>query len=408
MYPFENVVVYSFPFWLYTLAGAGDWGGELVRLATTNAVKQFVLFVFLVQIPCYVTGRMSTVDLVWPSGLVLLAAQVLYHRKSTTENNNEGDVIDDGHHIFLHRTFLMGIALLLHGGRMAVGAFVLFFPFDWPNGDLSRYQYAKSRWLRQTGAEHLWWLKQQHDTIMQAYANSVNIAVPFLLVASNPNTSPLRPMEIMGFGCWLLWWVLESLADGQKIRFVRRAKKKGDAQTAVIGYPPYDERMYWMWTKCRHPNYFCEWMCWNSFIIMAIPSAFDLLATNAFHLVSKLGLFVVLFYTSRLFYDCLLYWTGSEPAESRSVKRRRLYKQYQETTNVLIPFSVPFVNHHRTPGWPIVSNKEETSSFFRSNESLSLNETFKTIHSNSVQDNTVHATDATTRNLAEDQVTTRN
>mmetsp|Transcript_18912 Transcript_18912/g.52819 ORF Transcript_18912/g.52819 Transcript_18912/m.52819 type:complete len:394 (+) Transcript_18912:236-1417(+) len=360
MHPIESVLVYSFAFWFYGLSDTGDWGCGLVRLATTNAIIQVALFSVVVQIPCYVTGRMSNVDLAWPTGLVLLALQALYHGATTLEKKNEEDDGVVGYEIFLHRTFLMGIALLLHGGRMAIGAFVLYFPFDWSNGDLSRYQYAKTRWSRVTGAEHLWWLKQQHDTIMQAYANSVYLAVPILLVASNPNPCPLHLVEIVGFGCWFSSWILESVVDVQKVIFVRRAIKNGDVKTAVLGYPPYDGRAYWIWTKCRHPNYFFEWICWNSYIIMSIPSAFDLLATDASHRVKKLAIFVLIFHIPRITYDCLLYWTGSEPAESRSVKRRPSYKQYQETTNIFFPFPVPFVNHHRTPGWPILNHGEKT------------------------------------------------
>ena len=363
LHPIEIIPVYACAFWYTTLKGSGDWGTALVDLATTNAILQLILFVVVVQIPAYVTGRMSNVDIAWPTGLVLLAAQALYYAETTTTTNNNGS--DDGgngngYERFHHRAYLIGIALLLHGGRMAVGAAVMFFPFDWPNGDLPRYQYAKARWSTETAAENLWWLKQQHDTIMQAYANSVYIAAPILLVVSNPNPSPLRPMEIAGFGCWLISWILENISDIQMRVFVRReTRKNGDTKTAIIGYAPYNGWRHCMWTKSRHPNYFFEWMCWNSFLLMAIPSALDLVAIDTTSLVSRVGIFILFFYTSRCLYDCLLYWTGAEPAESRSVKRRPLYKRYQEITNVFFPFSVPFFNHHRTPGWPILLEVEE-------------------------------------------------
>jgi steroid 5-alpha reductase family enzyme len=412
LYSIEIIPVYGLAFWFYIVKQAAtlqvqvqvqvidqqhqqdvgvaafeNWGTSLFNLAVTNAIIQFILFIIVVQIPAYVTGCMSNVDIAWPTGLVLLAIQALYYARDNNNNNNNND---DGR--FHYRTYLIGIALFIHGARMSLGAFVNFFPFNWPNGDLSRYQYAKSRWCRSDSSSsmtstktstktatsstknNLWWLKQQHETIMQAYANSTYLAAPILLVASNPNPSSLRHMEIIGFMCWIIFWCLENLSDIQKIIFVREAKKNNDIRTAVLGYTPYDTSQYWLWTKCRHPNYFFEWMCWNSFILMAIPSALDLLnvavapititttttSTYCYYyyclIASKVGIFFILFYTSRIFYDCLLYWTGAEPAESRSVVRRPLFKRYQEKTNVFFPFSVPFFfNHHRTPGWPITT-----------------------------------------------------
>lgn len=230
-----------------------------------------------------------------------------------------------------------------------------FFPLTFPDGDLPRYRYAAARWARETSAPRLWWLKQQHDTLMQAYMNSVFLAAPILLVASNPTPSDLRPLELVGFGGWCISWILESACDGQMQLFLLKAKRNGDIATAVIGYPPYDGWMFCLWTKCRHPNYFLEWMCWNFYLLMAVPSALDLASVGSAprRLVPEVGIFLILFYASRLLYDCLLYWTGAEPAESRSVTRRPTYQHYQGRTNVFFPMSVPFVNHHRTPGWPV-------------------------------------------------------
>jgi len=352
LHPLEILPVYACAFWFSLVGGTGDWGDDIVEFATANAVVQLVLFVVVVQIPSFVTGIMSNVDVAWPTGLVLLAVQALRY-KNSSNNYNDNNYNDND------RAFLMSLALLLHGARMVLGVFYLYFPFDWPDGDLSRYRYAKKRWSEETAADGLWWLKQQHDTIMQAYANSVYIAAPIILVVTNPNPAPLRPLEAIGFGCWLVSWISESVSDVQMGYFVIATRRKGDGATAVVGHPPYDGWKFHMWTKCRHPNYFFEWMCWNSWMIMAVPSALDLVGVERVPLAAKVGIVVMFVYLSRFIYVCLLYWTGAEPAESRSVKRRPLYKEYQKGTNVLFPFSVPFFDHHRKPGWPLVGEAEQ-------------------------------------------------
>ena len=281
---------------------------------------------------------MSYVDIGWPIGLCCLAVTSMV----------EGSGLDA-------RKYLATICLLLHGGRMALGALALFFPYKWKE-DLPRYVYARTRFVESTGDSGLWPLKQQHDTLMQAFANSVTLAGPIILMATNPNPE-LHVLEIVGGGCWAVSWVLENVSDISKDLFVKRAKKNGDIRTAVIGWKPYDTNEYWLWTKCRHPNYFFEWMCWNSFILMSIPSIIDLFNDKSQSNISKAGIIMICYLCSRTFYDCLLYWTGSEPAESRSVERRPDYKAYQKVTRVFFPFPICFFDHHMTPGWPNVKGE---------------------------------------------------
>lgn len=331
-YPVEILVYYGLAAWFCVVSG--PWGDALTRLAAWNAMCQLLLFLPVVQLPTIITGHMSYVDIGWPAGLVVLAINALMYAEG-------GSSI---------RTKLVGSALLLHGARMLGGALFLFFPYNWKE-DLSRYQYAKTRWNEHTNSPSLWWLKQQHDTLMQAYANSVVLAAPIFLIATNPHPT-LRPLEVVGFMCWLVSWTLENLSDLSKQSFEKEARQRGDIKTAVLGHGFYAGSKYWLWTKSRHPNYFFEWMCWNSFVVMALPSALDVAVDEEQPLVAKLGVFLVLFYTSRTFYDCLLYWTGAEPAESRSVERRPVFKDFQKTTNVFFPFDVPWFDHHRTSGWP--------------------------------------------------------
>jgi len=96
-------------------------------------------------------------------------------------------------------------------------------------------------------------------------------------------------------------------------------------------------------------------MCWNSFILMSIPS-FLQLKEDA---LIKFGIGLTLISLPRVFYDCLMYWTGAEPAEHFSCKKRPLYKEYQKKTRVFFPFEIPFFDHGRVPGWPNSKNIDD-------------------------------------------------
>jgi steroid 5-alpha reductase family enzyme len=143
-------------------------------------------------------------------------------------------------------------------------------------------------------------------------------------------------LEVAGWLIWCAAWSFENKADGQKRVFFAEVRKlvkdcedKGKLEgkdvskevalirQSTMGYKPFNGPKYSCWTLCRHPNYFGEWSCWLGFVVSAIPSA--LLIPNSTH---KALFFVVLFYTLRMFYDCLVHWTGAGPAEHFSGKKR--------------------------------------------------------------------------------------
>lgn len=123
---------------------------------------------------------------------------------------------------------------------------------------LSFIATPKARFIEHTGTASLWPIKQQHDTLMQCFANSVTLAGPVLLMATNQKSKGLHWLEIAGCVGWVCSFALENIADLQKISFVADAHKKGDLRTAVLGHAPYDGSRYWLWRMCRHPNYFGE------------------------------------------------------------------------------------------------------------------------------------------------------
>lgn len=331
---------------------------DLFRL---NAVVQALVFIPLVQIPALITSQLIYVDIGWPTGLCCVALTAL----------------TSGTGWWLRR-WVASSLLLVHGARMMVGAFFMFgsaskFTFRF-SADLPRYQFARVRWEKEHGmpASH-WWLKVQHDTMQQGLANATLLAAPIFLAASNP-TEHLAPLEVCGWLIWLGGWLFENAADVQKLLFLAECKAKGKSiresnatdaaakaeavaalKQSCLGMAPFAGSKYFCWTLCRHPNYFGEWCCWLGLVVAAIPSVFAVcgVGDSGWWLVPLVGL--MLAYVLRLFYDCLVWWTGAGPAEHFSGLKRPLYLEYQRTTRCFWPSVIPTLSgmhHYQEPGWP--------------------------------------------------------
>lgn len=308
------------------------WYSDFQTLFIWNGLAQLILFTFVTLIPANITGYMAYVDIGWPCGLVVMSVFCL--------------VMGDGDPV---RKWAVGVCMFVHGARMGLGAIVAFYPWVFKE-DLPRYKYAKDRFLAKDGMpESLWCIKINHDMLQQAFANSAVLICPVMLCSFNKNTwqTPWAALEVFGLLLWVFCWIYENRADFQKVAFLKETKEKG-VRTAVLGMAPYNGPEYSLWTQCRHPNYFGEWMSWNAFIIMSIPSLVNLEE----ELWVKLGFVLTMFILTRFFYDCLNFWTGAEPAEHYSVQKREEYREYQRTTRVFFPFEMPCVDHCREPGWP--------------------------------------------------------
>jgi len=242
--------------------------------------------------------------------------------------------------------------MVLHGARMAVMVIPMLYPFRWEQDFYPRYQYAKVLFEKEGHDMKVWPVKIQTETFTQCFANIAILASPMAVTALNPKDS-FSILEVLGLVLWLLCWVTEAMADEQKRQFLKASKEAGDSKTAVLGYAPYDGQGYRLWTVCRHPNYFAEWVSWNAFILMGIPSLIAMLEP----LWVKVALGVIFGLISRTFYVCLTTWTGAGPAEHFSVQKRPNYKEYQKTTRVFFPFEMPCVDHCRVAGWPDVSSE---------------------------------------------------
>ena len=278
---------------------------KFFALSLVNGVTQLVLFAFVVCLPTWRTGRMSYVDVGWPWGLTIIGILTWIY--------GEGDSL---------RIAIVSIAYIFAGSRMGLGAIKLLISGHL-NKELPRYEFQKKRWIKAGKTNTA--LAMQIEAIVQGVANASFLAFPAFIIASNP-IKEINIFEVIGIVIWLASFTMESVADAQKLKFLRAMKKSGAHNTVCnIG----------LWQYSRHPNYFAEWMVWNALVIASIPSWLQLYPNMSVIIFVLLG--VGLLMTSRIMYITLVTYTGAVPAEYYSVKKRPAYKNYQQTTNMFFP-----------------------------------------------------------------------
>jgi steroid 5-alpha reductase family enzyme len=297
---------YFRPVYLFLLGlGLILWSATFFKLALLNSLGQGALFTVVVCIPIWRTGRMSYVDIGWPWGLVLLGIISF--------------CFSEGYWL---RSLIVSSVVILIGLRMGLGALKM-----WQLGllrkEFPRYQYQRMVW-KEEGKNNTA-LALQIDAIAQGLANASFLAFPIFIIASNRNQE-FSVLEVVGFVIWILAFAMESIADLQKVGFLRAMKKAGkQRQVCNVG----------LWKYCRHPNYFSEWMVWNGLIIAAIPSWFSLRGAESDPVWFLLGLGLLL--ASKFMYATLVYTTGAVPSEYYSIQKRPDYKDYQQQTNRFFP-----------------------------------------------------------------------
>jgi steroid 5-alpha reductase family enzyme len=278
---------------------------SLASISFINGVLQMLLFALVVCLPTWRTGRMSYVDIGWPWGLTVIGILTWVY--------SEGDPI---------RVALVSMAYIFAGSRMGLGALKM-----WKMGllkrEFPRYEYQKRRWIKAGKTNTA--LAMQVDAILQGMANASFLAIPAFLIAANPSAS-ISAFEVIGMLVWAGSFAMESIADMQKLAFLRAMKKSGQKNKVCnVG----------LWKYSRHPNYFAEWMVWNGLVIAAIPSWLALHDHESIIIWGLLGAGLLM--VSKMMYSTLVYHTGAVPAEYYSVQKRPEYKAYQETTNIFFP-----------------------------------------------------------------------
>ena len=268
-----------------------------------NLITQFLIFFLIACIPAYLTKRMSYVDIAWPFGLISIGIIVLF--------------IGEG---YLPRKIIVSSLYIIAGLRMGLGALVLLKKGHL-NKELPRYQFQRIRWNKKDFTNNS--ISIQYEILLQCFANITFLVIPAILISNNP-FEYFSIFEIIGFVSWIVFFLMEHVADLQKQSFLIRAKnKKLKNQVCNIG----------LWKYTRHPNYFSEWMIWNSLIFSSFSSlVFYIDQTYIF-----IGFLISLLYISFLMYQTLVFLTGAIPSEYYSLIKRPDYKKYKDNTNMFFP-----------------------------------------------------------------------
>lgn len=270
-----------------------------------NVICQVVIFAFAANLPALLTKRMSFVDIAWPWGLFTLGVVGL----TTFENESTLFRILCGCYIFT-------------GGRMGIGALMLYREGHL-DSELPRYQFQRKRWEK-IGAKNET-LSLQYEISVQGFANMSFLSIPLLLLGHNTNLH-WSIFEVLGFSLWTVSFALEHLADWQKLKFnLKNKKERKPRQNCEVG----------LWKYSRHPNYFFEWMIWNSYILISIPSL--LFFAQNYSTIETLLLGTALGALTFIFYYVLVFYTGAIPAEYYSLKKRPEYADYQRRVSRFFP-----------------------------------------------------------------------
>ena len=143
--------------------------------------------------------------------------------------------------------------------------------------EFPRYKYQRILWAKEgiTDESSLGFKFAMHKEIfVQAVANMGPLSLPLMVQVYSGYSEPLSVIEIMGWVLWLCSLVFEHSADKQKKKFIKNCSA---GQVCDVG----------LWNYCRHPNYFGEWMVWNSLILTSLPAILFIVSSSDFHWLVK-------------------------------------------------------------------------------------------------------------------------
>lgn len=135
-----------------------------------------------------------------------------------------------------------------------------------------------------------------------------------LLIITSQTRLPVDIFLIFGFAMWVVGFLIEIVADGQKSKFRANPDNKGRFISTGI----------WAWS--RHPNYFGEILLWTGVTVMSLP------LLVGWQWVTIISPIFVTFLLTRVSGVPML-----EAGSNRKWGTEQAYIDYRDRTPVLIP-----------------------------------------------------------------------
>ena len=135
-----------------------------------------------------------------------------------------------------------------------------------------------------------------------------------LMIITSQTRLPLDGFLVVGFAMWVIGFVIEIVADGQKSKFRANPENKGRFISSGI----------WAWS--RHPNYFGEILLWTGVTVMSLP------LLSGWQWVTIVSPIFVTFLLTRVSGVPML-----EAGSNRKWGAEQAYIDYRDRTPVLIP-----------------------------------------------------------------------
>ncbi|XP_030455365.1 uncharacterized protein LOC115676550 isoform X2 [Syzygium oleosum] len=145
------------------------------------------------------------------------------------------------------------------------------------------------------------------------------VSLPVTVVNASNRDPPLQAQDVVGWIMWFLGFLVEAVADQQKLNFKNSAENRG--KWCNIG----------LWSYSRHPNYFGEILLWWGIFVASTP-------------VLEGSEWLVIF--GPIFLTLLLLFVSGIPLLEESADKKygnaASYRTYKRTTSplILLPPSV--------------------------------------------------------------------
>ena len=140
------------------------------------------------------------------------------------------------------------------------------------------------------------------------------VSLPLTFINSNDSTRSIGFRDIFGWVLWAVGFVIECMADQQKLRFKQDQQNKG--KCCMVGW--------WKWS--RHPNYFSEIILWWGIYISATR---NLRGGQHAAVIGPLFITAILLFLSGL---PLL-----EKSGDKKYGEQEEYVRYKRGTSILVP-----------------------------------------------------------------------